>query len=243
MITLLTPSWRVEHPQAVATLVARDPVSLSTWAILTVVTVGSLSVVLAFALLGSILAILMVAVLLAAVDHGRSGVAAARQRVAYGCGPAQGVGGVQRGCRPEGLRPRHRPHGRHRQLRRRSRARPRADGQSRERRRCAPVPQLRLRRRGSQQPSPYSDGAAGDRRQAAAPCGHTVVARTDPRRHINGRCRCRGRCRTGRPLLGHPGSVADGSVHRCRSARRGQRRRERCGSPTASSQPEPPWWL
>ena len=33
VITLLTPSWRVEHPHAVATLVARDPVSLSTWAI------------------------------------------------------------------------------------------------------------------------------------------------------------------------------------------------------------------
>jgi Flp pilus assembly protein protease CpaA len=65
-ITLLTPSWRVEHPQAVATLVARDPVSLSTWATLTVVTVGSLSAALAFALLGSTVAILTAPVLLAA---------------------------------------------------------------------------------------------------------------------------------------------------------------------------------
>ncbi len=67
VITLITPSWRVEHQQAVATLVARDPVSLSTWAIFTVLTVGSLSVVLALALLGSIFSILMAAVLLGAM--------------------------------------------------------------------------------------------------------------------------------------------------------------------------------
>ena len=66
MITLLTPSWRVEQQHAVAALVARDPVSLTTWSLLTLLTNGALSLVLASAFLGSVAAIFLIPVLFVA---------------------------------------------------------------------------------------------------------------------------------------------------------------------------------
>jgi Flp pilus assembly protein protease CpaA/GNAT superfamily N-acetyltransferase len=64
-VHLLTPSSRVEQANALATLVARDPVSLITWSVFALLALGGLSLVLASAMLGSILAIALVPVLLA----------------------------------------------------------------------------------------------------------------------------------------------------------------------------------
>lgn len=65
-VNLLTPSERIEQPNALATLVACDPVSLITWSLFALLTLGGLSLVLASALLGSIPAVALVPVLLAA---------------------------------------------------------------------------------------------------------------------------------------------------------------------------------
>jgi GNAT superfamily N-acetyltransferase len=59
---LLTPSWRVEHPNAVATLIARDPVSLTTWALLALGALVTWIVVAVFAALGSAVAMCTVPV-------------------------------------------------------------------------------------------------------------------------------------------------------------------------------------
>jgi leader peptidase (prepilin peptidase) / N-methyltransferase len=73
-ILLLTPSWRVEHSHGVATLVARDPVSLMTWCLFAVLTNGALSSALASAVLGSFAALLLTPVLLVVAIAVTSGV-------------------------------------------------------------------------------------------------------------------------------------------------------------------------
>ena len=110
-INLLTSSWRVEQPHAVATLMARDAVSLLTWCLLAVLSVAVLASAMSSVMLGSIVAIPLVAGGLGGGDHCHHGAGTAHQRMADGCGASRRTGRDQRGCRPEGAGARHRPDG------------------------------------------------------------------------------------------------------------------------------------
>ena len=123
VLLLLTPSWRVKQPHAVATVVARDPLSLMTWGVLTVLTHGALSLRLAYAALGSVVAVVLIPVLLVAAPTAMTRVGAAHHRMADSCGSSR-----TRWSSPTSL-PTRQGHGHgtalmadHRQLRRRGRA-------------------------------------------------------------------------------------------------------------------------
>lgn len=103
-VSLGTSSWRVEQCHAVATVVARDLVSMMTWGVATVLTNAALWLVLAPALLGSVPAVLLVPVLFVAASTVTVGLGQriAAWRAAAGCRGALVISNVAADPRGQG---------------------------------------------------------------------------------------------------------------------------------------------